>query len=298
MCPRLSLIVLLTVTSTLPAADNWPEFRGPHGNGVSEAKDVPTKWAEGENVRWKTAIHDKGWSSPVVWGDRLFLTTAIPNDPAEADPGEQLTRGANQRVGHARPHHTGVDDARDRRSHGDRRQHGDAEHVTDLACAERTPRLVEQHDTRGPVHDRAADRSPQGEVAPAQDDDRRVRDLEQRLERGRGFGAGVDDGRHVGAAQRGTERGAGLGRDRRERSGPGRQQGEPATGSNGDAIERVGRRLGADAQPVAQASLGLGPEPQHGRLVARQVTEPGTAVAREHETARRREHGSPRPALG
>ncbi len=57
------------------AADNWPEFRGPHGDGRADAKGVPTKWSEAENVRWKTAIHGKGWSSPVVWGDRVWLTT-------------------------------------------------------------------------------------------------------------------------------------------------------------------------------------------------------------------------------
>src|SRR5947209_5125248 len=75
------LVVLLTAAA-LAAADNWPEFRGPHGNGVSDAKDVPTKWAEGENVRWKTAVHDKGWSSPVVWGEQVWLTTAAEDGKA------------------------------------------------------------------------------------------------------------------------------------------------------------------------------------------------------------------------
>ncbi len=56
--------------------DTWPGFRGPTGDGVSVAKGVPTTFGEKENVRWKTAIHDKGWSSPVVWGDQVWLTTA------------------------------------------------------------------------------------------------------------------------------------------------------------------------------------------------------------------------------
>lgn len=67
------------VAAPVPAAvtvDNWPEFRGPHGNGVADAKSVPTTWGETENVRWKAAVHDKGWSSPVVWGDQVWVTTA------------------------------------------------------------------------------------------------------------------------------------------------------------------------------------------------------------------------------
>lgn len=56
--------------------DNWPGFRGPTGDGRSTAKGVPTTFSEKENVRWKVPIHDKGWSSPVVWGDQVWLTTA------------------------------------------------------------------------------------------------------------------------------------------------------------------------------------------------------------------------------
>ena len=58
------------------AADNWAEFRGPNGTGISDATGLPVRWSETENVRWKTAIHDKGWSSPVVWGNQIWLTTA------------------------------------------------------------------------------------------------------------------------------------------------------------------------------------------------------------------------------
>lgn len=57
------------------ADDNWPQFRGPHADAVSK-NAVPTKWSETENVRWKTPLHDKGWSSPVIWGDQIWLTTA------------------------------------------------------------------------------------------------------------------------------------------------------------------------------------------------------------------------------
>jgi outer membrane protein assembly factor BamB len=71
-----STFVLAFSLSAAPTA-NWPQFRGPTGDGVAPAgAKVPTVWSESENIRWKTPIHDKGWSSPVVWGDRIWLTTA------------------------------------------------------------------------------------------------------------------------------------------------------------------------------------------------------------------------------
>jgi outer membrane protein assembly factor BamB len=57
-------------------ADNWPEFRGPHGNGHADALGLPIRWSETEHIKWKTFIHDKGWSSPVIWGNQVWLTTA------------------------------------------------------------------------------------------------------------------------------------------------------------------------------------------------------------------------------
>jgi outer membrane protein assembly factor BamB len=73
---RLPLFVLLAVSVVALAADSWPEFRGPHGDGHADATGLPTTWSETQNVRWKTAIHDKGWSSPVVWGNQVWVTTA------------------------------------------------------------------------------------------------------------------------------------------------------------------------------------------------------------------------------
>ena len=56
---------------------NWPMWRGPHGDGRSDESDVPTKWSATDNVAWKVPIPGKGHSSPVVWGDRIFVTTAV-----------------------------------------------------------------------------------------------------------------------------------------------------------------------------------------------------------------------------
>jgi outer membrane protein assembly factor BamB len=69
-------VLLLGLLSTLSAGDNWPQYRGPNGDGHSDAKRLPTTWSETENIRWKVAVHDKGWSSPVVWGQQVWVTTA------------------------------------------------------------------------------------------------------------------------------------------------------------------------------------------------------------------------------
>jgi outer membrane protein assembly factor BamB len=70
---------VLLVLFCLPAAeagDTWPQFRGPVGNGHSDSLDLPLNWSEKQNVVWKTAIHDRGWSSPVIYGRQIWLTTA------------------------------------------------------------------------------------------------------------------------------------------------------------------------------------------------------------------------------
>lgn len=55
---------------------DWPQFRGPTGQGVSEERNLPLTWSENKNIRWKVAIPGRGWSSPVIQGDRIWLTTA------------------------------------------------------------------------------------------------------------------------------------------------------------------------------------------------------------------------------
>ena len=68
---------LLAVASAGPASENWPDFRGPAGDGhVAGDATLPMTWSESENVVWKTPVPHKGWSTPVVWGDQVWLTTA------------------------------------------------------------------------------------------------------------------------------------------------------------------------------------------------------------------------------
>ncbi|MBL8817470.1 MAG: PQQ-binding-like beta-propeller repeat protein [Planctomyces sp.] len=62
-------------------ADNWPNWRGPSGNGISTEKNLPTEWSPDKNVAWKLALPGPAGATPVVWGDRIFLTSV--NDAGE-----------------------------------------------------------------------------------------------------------------------------------------------------------------------------------------------------------------------
>lgn len=61
-------------------AANWPQWRGPTGMGVSAEKNLPSEWSATKNIKWKTPIAGRGHSSPIVWGKRIFVTTAIEGE--------------------------------------------------------------------------------------------------------------------------------------------------------------------------------------------------------------------------
>jgi outer membrane protein assembly factor BamB len=65
--------------AALLAFCQWPQFRGPEGNGLSPNTGLPLTWSETQNVRWKTAIHGRAWSSPVILGRQVWMTTATPD---------------------------------------------------------------------------------------------------------------------------------------------------------------------------------------------------------------------------
>lgn len=76
LVPLLALPLVLSIPITSGSAqENWPQFRGPDGQG--HADKAPLQWSESKNVRWKTPVPGRGWSSPVVFGDRVWVTTAI-----------------------------------------------------------------------------------------------------------------------------------------------------------------------------------------------------------------------------
>jgi outer membrane protein assembly factor BamB len=70
---------LLALSSVLADEVNWPQFRGPQGDGTALSTGLPLRWSEQQNVRWKTALHGRAWSSPVVWGGQVWVTTATEN---------------------------------------------------------------------------------------------------------------------------------------------------------------------------------------------------------------------------
>ncbi len=78
-----------------PQGANWYQWRGPQANGVSRTATPPIEWSEGKNVRWKVAIDGQGNSSPIIWGDKVFLLTAINTgriDPSRPKPEDQPKR--------------------------------------------------------------------------------------------------------------------------------------------------------------------------------------------------------------
>ena len=60
--------------------DNWPQWRGPLATGVAPKGDPPIHWDEGTNIRWKSALPGRGSATPIVWGDQIFIATAIKTD--------------------------------------------------------------------------------------------------------------------------------------------------------------------------------------------------------------------------
>ena len=79
---RSTLILCFALTANFcganlgSAEEPWWQLLGPAGNGHADTADLPARWTENENVAWKTAIHDRGWSSPVLHGDQIWLRTA------------------------------------------------------------------------------------------------------------------------------------------------------------------------------------------------------------------------------
>jgi len=94
--------ILATLTasaraSTPVAADgNWPAFRGPESRGIADDHPrLPSRWSDTENVLWKVELDGRGWSSPIVWGRRVVVTSAITGAALE-DPRKGLYFGGNR----------------------------------------------------------------------------------------------------------------------------------------------------------------------------------------------------------
>jgi hypothetical protein len=92
-----TLATCLLLVRTLGAAvtERWPQFRGSDSLGVADDASLPDTWSLTENIAWNTDIPGTGWSSPVIWGDRIFLTSVISADKQET-PKKGLYFGGNR----------------------------------------------------------------------------------------------------------------------------------------------------------------------------------------------------------
>ncbi len=77
LLPSAALLILVSLVQPAAGGETWPQFRGPGGQGHSDAQGLPVTWSATEHVAWKTAIPGAGWSSPVIEGGQVWLTTAV-----------------------------------------------------------------------------------------------------------------------------------------------------------------------------------------------------------------------------
>src|SRR5882672_11243622 len=96
-------VVLLTLTNTL-AQENWPQFRGEDSRAVATNKHLPTSWSTNQNVAWKAKVPGMGWSSPIVWGDKIFVTSVVKDGEVEP-PKKGLYFGGERPTPSTNTHH-------------------------------------------------------------------------------------------------------------------------------------------------------------------------------------------------
>ena len=148
------LVILVSQSAVSAKTSNWPQWRGPDGQGVSEEKGLPVEWSSTRNVKWKTRINGRGHSSPIVWGKKIFVTTALDG---EAIPGR--TAGVTHKL-----------------SDGTDFVHPDAvganlKHTFKVVCLDRnTGRILwERIAYEGPVHDSRHKKASFASSTPATD---------------------------------------------------------------------------------------------------------------------------------
>jgi outer membrane protein assembly factor BamB len=80
---KFAAVILIIVSFSLAYAENWPSWRGPGALAISSETGIPVKWDLSKNIKWKVEVPGLGHSSPIVWGDRIFITTAVNSNSAE-----------------------------------------------------------------------------------------------------------------------------------------------------------------------------------------------------------------------
>ncbi len=79
-CSAVACLMVALACSAALQAENWPQWRGPGSQGISRETRVPAEWQPGKNIAWKVPVPGRGHSAPVIWNDRVFLTTAIEGE--------------------------------------------------------------------------------------------------------------------------------------------------------------------------------------------------------------------------
>lgn len=92
-----ALCLFLSFTSAIAYAQNWPSFRGPNASGIADGTKPPTTWNAGkpQNILWKTAIPGLSHSSPILWGNQVFVITAISSDDTTKERTELIANGGH-----------------------------------------------------------------------------------------------------------------------------------------------------------------------------------------------------------
>ena len=104
------LLVLATFAIAVAPAraqtSNWPQWRGPAGAGISTEVGLPSEWSDTKNIAWKTAVPGRGHSSPIVWNNRIFLTSSIEGPVV---PGAEAVRHIRKGQEYLHPDSVGAD---------------------------------------------------------------------------------------------------------------------------------------------------------------------------------------------
>jgi outer membrane protein assembly factor BamB len=100
---RMTLVTMAVLLAGAPMAANWPQWRGPSGLGVSAESGLPTTWSERDNIAWSAALRGLGSSSPIVWGDQVFVTSQIGRLPLSGGPHPALARDDATLVSREKP---------------------------------------------------------------------------------------------------------------------------------------------------------------------------------------------------
>ena len=96
LCIGIAFAAVLTTQTFASSEDNWPIWRGTSQTGVVEGSKPPVQWNNSQNIKWKTAIPGSGLSTPIVWGDQIFVVTAVSKGDSPT-PAESGPRAQNQR---------------------------------------------------------------------------------------------------------------------------------------------------------------------------------------------------------